>query len=102
MRRRMFLGKIHRCTITQADLDYEGSITIDQDLMEAAGILDNEAVHVWNITRGTRLVTYAISGPPGSGVICINGAAAHRFAPGETVIIATWTELDGEGRHLRL
>lgn len=99
MRRRMFLGKIHRCVVTHADLDYEGSVTIDSDLMDGAGILDNEEVHIWNVTRGTRLVTYALRGPVGSKVICVNGAAAHLMEPGDRAIIATFGEMsDDEAR----
>jgi len=79
----MFLGKIHRATITHADLDYEGSVTIDADLLDAAGILQHEEVQIWNITQGTRLATYALEGPRGSGVICVNGAAAHHMSPGD-------------------
>lgn len=94
MKRRMFLGKIHRARITHADLDYEGSVTIDRDLMEAAGMIEHEEVHVWNVTRGTRLVTYTLEGPAGSGVICINGAAAHGNEPGDLVILATFGEMD--------
>ncbi len=94
MRRTFFKSKIHRATVTQADLDYEGSVTIDEDLMDAAGIWDYEAVHVWNITRGTRLQTYAIKGARGSGVICINGAAAHLNKPGDMVILATFAEAE--------
>ncbi len=94
MKRRMFLSKIHRARITHADLDYEGSVTIDRDLMDSAGMLEHEEVHVWNVTRGTRLVTYTLSGPPGSGVICINGAAAHGNRPGNLVILATFGEMD--------
>jgi len=94
MRRRMFRAKIHRATITHADLHYEGSVTIDETLLEASGILPYEEVHVWNVTRGTRLVTYALAGPRGSGVICINGAAAHLNGPGELVILATFGEMD--------
>ena len=94
MRRTFFKSKIHRATVTHADLDYEGSVTIDQDLMEAAGFCEYEQVHVWNITRGTRLQTYAIAGQRGSGVICINGAAAHLNKPGDLVIIATFAELE--------
>jgi aspartate 1-decarboxylase len=90
----MFNAKIHRAVITQADLDYEGSLTIDRDLMEVAGILEHEAVHVWNITRGTRLKTYAISGERGSGVLCINGAAAHGNEPGDLCIVATFVDLE--------
>jgi aspartate 1-decarboxylase len=94
MRRTFFKSKIHRATVTHADLDYEGSVTIDEDLLEAAGIWEYEAVHVWNITRGTRLQTYAIRGERGSGIICINGAAAHLNRPGDMVILATFAELE--------
>jgi aspartate 1-decarboxylase len=94
MRRTFFRSKIHRATVTHADLDYEGSVTIDEDLMDAAGIWDYEAVHIWNITRGTRLQTYAIKGQRGSGVICINGAAAHLNRPGDMVILATFAEME--------
>ena len=94
MRRSLFKSKIHRATVTDADLEYEGSVTIDEDLLEAAGIWEYEAVHVWNITRGTRLTTYAIKGPRGSGTICINGAAAHLNKPGDKVILATFAEMD--------
>ncbi|ABS24592.1 aspartate 1-decarboxylase [Anaeromyxobacter sp. Fw109-5] len=94
MRRTFFKSKIHRATVTHADLDYEGSVSIDEDLLDASGILEYEAVHVWNITRGTRLQTYAIKGERGSGVICINGAAAHLNKPGDLVILATFAELD--------
>ncbi len=92
----LFKSKIHRATVTHADLDYEGSVTISGELMEAAQILDHEMVHVWNITRGTRLTTYAIRGDTDSGVICINGAAAHLVSPGDKVIIATFAEVDAE------
>ena len=94
MRRTFFKSKIHRATVTHADLDYEGSVSIDEDLLEAAGIWEYEAVHIWNITRGTRLQTYAIKGERGSGVICINGAAAHLNKPGDLVILATFAELE--------
>lgn len=94
MRRNVFKSKIHRATVTQADLHYEGSITIDEALMTAADIEPFEAVHVWNVTRGTRLVTYAIAGEFGSGTVCINGAAAHLNLPGDVVILATFAELD--------
>ena len=94
MRRTLFKSKIHRATVTHADLHYEVSVTIDEDLMAAAGIREYEAVHVWNITRGTRLQTYAIRGESGSGVICINGAAAHLNKPGDKVILATFAEMD--------
>jgi aspartate 1-decarboxylase len=102
MKRTMFRSKIHRAVITHADLHYEGSVTIDQDLLDAADILPNEAIHVWNITRGTRLQTYAVPGPRGSGVICVNGAAAHHNRPGELVILATFAEMtDDEARRHR-
>ena len=94
MRRTFFKAKIHRATITHADLDYEGSVSIDEDLLDASGILEYEAVHVWNITRGTRLQTYAIRGERGSGIVCINGAAAHLNRPGDLVILATFAELE--------
>ena len=81
MQRRVFYAKIHRAVITQADLHYEGSITIDDALLEAADIREHEMVHVWNVTRGTRLMTYVLRGPRDSGVICINGAAAHGNEP---------------------
>jgi aspartate 1-decarboxylase len=94
MRRTFFKSKIHRATVTHADLEYEGSVSIDEDLLEAAGIWEYEAVHIWNITRGTRLQTYAIKGQRGSGTICINGAAAHLNKPGDLVILATFAELE--------
>jgi aspartate 1-decarboxylase len=94
MQKEMFLGKIHRATITHADLEYEGSVTIDKNLMEAADIWENEKVHIWNITQGSRLVTYALEGPRGSGVICVNGAAAHLNSPGDMCIIATFGNME--------
>jgi aspartate 1-decarboxylase len=94
MRRTLFKSKIHRATVTHADLEYEGSVTIDEDLLDAADIREYEAVHVWNVNRGTRLQTYAIKGARGSGVICINGAAAHLNGPGDKVILATFAEMD--------
>ncbi len=94
MRRRMFLGKIHRAKVTQADLDYEGSVTIDCDLLDAAGILAHEEVQIWNVTNGNRLATYALEGPRGSGVVCVNGAAAHLVDPGDLVILATFGDME--------
>jgi aspartate 1-decarboxylase len=91
--RRMLRGKIHRATVTEANLDYEGSVSIDPALLEASGIVENEAVHIWNVTRGTRLETYALTGRPGSGDICVNGAAAHLVKPGDLVIIACFFNL---------
>lgn len=83
-------SKIHRAKVTVCDLDYEGSITIDSDLLQAADIDVYEQVHVWNVTNGQRFVTYAIKGEPRSGVIGINGAAAHLCNVGDIVIIATF------------
>ena len=87
-------SKIHRATVTEANVDYIGSISIDTDLMERTGIIQNERVHVWNIANGKRLETYAISAPAGSGIICLNGAAAHHVRIGDKVIIASfcWTD----------
>jgi aspartate 1-decarboxylase len=90
----MFKSKIHRATVTQADLHYEGSLTIDADLLRAADILPHEKVSVFNVTRGSRLETYALEGAPGSGVICVNGAAAHHNQPGDLVIIVTYAEVE--------
>ena len=89
--RKLLSAKIHRATITCADLNYEGSITIPPELMEAADIQPYESVHVWNVTRGTRLETYAIEGSKGSPDICANGAAAHLIHPGDQVILACYT-----------
>lgn len=90
----LFKSKIHRATVTHADLDYEGSVTISGELLDAAGILENEQVHIWNVTQGTRLTTYALRGDVDSGIICINGAAAHLANPGDKVIIATFAEVE--------
>lgn len=92
----IFKSKIHRATVTHADLEYEGSVTIDADLLETANILPHEAVHIWNITRGTRLVTYVLKGPRGSGAIAVNGAAAHLNQPGDLVILATFADMTPE------
>ena len=96
MLRTMLKSKVHRATVTRADLDYVGSIEIDRNLMEAADLIENEQVHVWNVTTGDRFVTYAVTGARGSGVICINGAAAHKANVGDLVIIASFTELEDE------
>ncbi len=101
MLRRMFKGKIHRATVTEADLNYEGSLTLDPLLLEAADILPGEQVHVWNVTRGSRFTTYAIVGERGSGVVCVNGAGAHLAKVGDIVIVATFVDLpDEEARRL--
>lgn len=96
MRRTLFRSKIHRATVTDANLRYEGSVTIDETLMAAADILPYEQVHIWNATNGSRLTTYALPGAPGSSVICVNGAAARHAAPGDIVIIATFAEAANE------
>ncbi|PCJ08820.1 MAG: aspartate 1-decarboxylase [Planctomycetota bacterium] len=94
MRRTMLHSKIHRATVTGANLDYEGSVTIDTDLLDAADIASGQQVHIWNVTRGSRIVTYALPGETGSGTVCINGAAAHQNSPGDLVIIVSWIELE--------
>src|SRR5674476_1290397 len=81
--RPMMVGKIHRATVTAAELDYVGSVTLDADLLEGAGLLPGQQVDIVDVTNGARLTTYAIAGDPGSGVVCINGAAAHLVPPGE-------------------
>jgi aspartate 1-decarboxylase len=96
MQRFMLKSKIHRATVTHADVEYEGSLTLDEDLLDAADIVPFEQVHVWNVTQGTRLWTYAMAGKRGSGVVCVNGAAAHLANPGDLVIVATFTELQDE------
>ena len=83
-------SKIHRATVTDADVNYVGSISIDSELMQAAGIKEWEKVHVLDVTNGSRLETYAIKAPAGSGKICINGAAAHLVHPGDLVILLTF------------
>jgi aspartate 1-decarboxylase len=88
--RHLLLGKIHRAVVTRADLDYVGSITIDQELIDAAGFLENEKVDIYDVTNGSRLSTYVIPAERGSGEIGINGAAAHLVKPGDLVIIAAY------------
>jgi aspartate 1-decarboxylase len=94
MRLNIFKSKIHRATVTHADVAYEGSVSIDADLLDAAEILPHEAVHIWNVTNGSRLVTYALAGDRGSGTVCVNGAAAHLNSPGDLVILATYADMD--------
>src|SRR5436190_8723255 len=96
MLRTMCKGKIHRATVTQANLNYIGSITIDQDLLEAANIYPYERVLVVNLNNGSRLETYTIAGARGSGVICLNGAAARLTAEGDTVIIISYAQYTDE------
>ena len=92
--RKMLRGKIHRATVTGAELHYEGSVTIDTDLMDACGLLPHEAVAIWDVDNGERFETYAIPGQAGSGVVCINGAAAHKVEVGHLVIIAAFGWMD--------
>lgn len=94
MTRKLLRGKIHRATVTGADLHYEGSVTIDPELMDRADLVSHEAVQVWNVTNGERFETYAIPGQRGSGVVCVNGAAAHRVSRGDLVIIAAFSWMD--------
>ncbi|MER7305046.1 aspartate 1-decarboxylase [Streptomyces griseoluteus] len=102
MFRTMFKSKIHRATVTQADLHYVGSVTIDAELLEAADLLPGELVHIVDITNGARLETYVIEGERGSGVIGINGAAAHLVQPGDLVIIISYAQVsDAEARELK-
>lgn len=89
-------SKIHRCTITEADLHYVGSIAIDEDLMDAARLIENEKVHIYNITNGERLETYVIKGERGSGIISLNGAAARKAEIGDLIIIVSYASMDLE------
>jgi aspartate 1-decarboxylase len=90
MQVKILRGKIHRATVTGADIDYEGSITLDSVLMAGANILPNQEVEVWDVTNGERLQTYALAAPPHSGVVCLNGAAARRVKVGDLVIVAAY------------
>lgn len=102
MLRTMMKSKIHRATVTQADLHYVGSVTVDADLLDAADLLEGELVHIVDITNGARLETYTIAGPRGSGVIGINGAAAHLVHPGDLVILISYGQYDdAEARALK-
>lgn len=94
MQRVMMKSKLHRATVTATDLHYEGSISVDEDLLDAADILPNEQVHVWDVTNGARLVTYALAADRGSGVVQVNGAGAHLIRPGDVVIIATYAAME--------
>lgn len=92
----MFKSKLHRATVTEANLNYVGSITIDQDLLDAAGILVGEKVQIVNNNNGARLETYTIEGERGSGVVCLNGAAARLVQPGDQVIIIAYATMDAK------
>ena len=89
-------SKIHRAVLTQADLNYVGSIAIDEDLMDAANMIEGEKVHILNVNNGERLETYIIKGPRGSGAVCLNGPAARKAAVGDYVIIVSYAHLDFE------
>ncbi len=94
MRRTLLKSKIHRATVTDADLHYQGSVTLDPDLMQLADILPHERVEIYNVTNGERFATYAIPGRPGGGQVVINGAAAHKASRGDVVILCSYAELD--------
>ena len=98
MKRTLLKSKIHRATVTEANLDYEGSVTIDESLMKAADIVEFERVEVYDITNGNRLATYAITGKAGSGVICLNGAAAQLIDVDDLVIICSYADYTEEER----
>jgi aspartate 1-decarboxylase len=113
----MLRAKIHRAVVTAADRDYEGSLTLPPDLLELSGIRQYEAIHVWNVTRGTRFETYAIDGVRNSGEVCVNGAAAHLAGVGDLIIVAAFAQVpeslvgrfhptvvfvDGENRAVRV
>lgn len=89
-------SKIHRVKVTEADLNYIGSVTIDENLMDGANLIENETVHVLNYRNGERIITYVIKGKRGSGVICLNGPAALKFNPGDHVIILSYASMDFE------
>ena len=94
MQRNMLYAKLHRVTVTQADMNYVGSVTIDRALLEAARMMPNERVDIVDVTNGNRLTTYVIEGQEGSGEVCINGAAAHLIQPGDIVIIIAYAQMD--------
>lgn len=96
MQRTMLQSKIHRATVTDANLNYEGSITVDEMLMEKANLIPFEQVHIYNINNGERFQTYVIPGPRNSGTICLNGAAARKVAKGDLIIIANYVTMDAE------
>lgn len=93
MFRTLLKSKIHRVAVTQCELHYEGSCAIDEDLLDAAGIVENEQIHVWNVDNGERFVTYAIKGQRGSGMISVNGSAARRAAVDDLIIIAAFAQV---------
>ena len=117
MRRQFLYAKVHRAVVTAADLEYVGSLTLDRTLMDAAGLLPNQKIEIYNVDRGTRLSTYLIPGPTGAGDCCVNGAAAHLCDAGDRVIICAYADMEdheidrhvprvviveGDNRHFRL
>jgi aspartate 1-decarboxylase len=94
MFRTLLKSKIHRVAVTHCELHYEGSCAIDEDLLEAANLVENEQIHIWNINNGERFVTYAIKGERGSGMISVNGSAARRASVGDLIIIAAFAQVD--------
>jgi len=102
MKLTMLKSKVHRATVTHAELDYEGSCAIDQNLLDAANILPFEQLHIYNVNNGERFTTYAITAPRGSGTIGVNGAAAHKASPDDLLIICTYAELEAsEAEHFK-
>jgi aspartate 1-decarboxylase len=98
----MLKTKLHRACVTHSELDYEGSCAIDGDLLDLAGILEYEQIHIYNVANGERFITYAIRAEHGSGIISINGAAAHKASPGDRIIICAYTALDkNEALHFK-
>jgi aspartate 1-decarboxylase len=93
MFRTLLKSKIHRAVVTHCELHYEGSCAIDEDLLDAAGLVENEQLHVWNVDNGERLVTYAIKAPRGSGIVSLNGSAARRASVGDLVILAAFAQV---------
>ncbi|CAN5541292.1 aspartate 1-decarboxylase [soil metagenome] len=93
MRRTVFKSKIHRATVTDTNVDYEGSLTVDVALLDAADILPYEQIHVWDVTNGARIITYALPADRGSGIVQVNGGAAHLINKGDLIIVATFTEM---------
>ncbi len=89
-------SKVHRAVITEANLNYVGSLTLDEDLMDAANMIEHEKIHVVNVNNGERIETYLIKGPRGSGVVCLNGAAARRGEPGDVIIVISYAIMDFE------
>ena len=99
MTRTMLKSKIHRATVTEANIEYEGSVSIDRTLLDAADLLPYERIEIWNCSNGNRLSTYVIEGEPESGEVCVNGAAAHLVKPGDIVILSSFIEAtDSEAR----